>query len=59
LDQPYLNNGSNVYVIAIASSRHFKIFYAKELVAVGVDTQINTHAIEVNLAAISANLYIL
>lgn len=59
LDQPYLNNGSSVYVIAIASSRHFRIFYAKELVSVGVDTQINTHAIEVNLSAISANLYIL
>ncbi len=59
LDQPYLENGSQAYVIVIAYTRHFKIYYAKELITIGQATEQIIYATPSNLNSISGNLYFL
>lgn len=58
-DLPYLEKDSEVYIIVIAVTRHFKTYYAKELITVAANTDKTVTAVEVSLATISANLFAL
>ena len=55
-DQPYLEKDSEVYIIAIATARHFKTYYAKKLITVGANTDETVTADEVSLGAIIGDL---
>ena len=56
-DHPYLNKGDQVYVIAIAYCRHFKIYYARDLITVGDNTAVEVDAVLMsNTGAIVGNL---
>lgn len=59
LNQPCLTNGTDVYIIVIASTPHFKIYYAKELYTVGSSSQKTVTAVEKTLNSIASNLYYL
>lgn len=57
LDKPYLENGTDVYIIVIASVRHFKIYYSREECVVGANTFKTVTAAEASLNSIASNLY--
>lgn len=59
LDKPYLSQGSQVYIIVIASVRKFKIFYSRELITIGANTTETVEAVQSNLNSIASNLYYL
>ena len=59
MDKPYLENGTNVYIIVIAYVRHFKIYYVKDDCIVNGNTFKVVNASENKLNTIITNLYYL